>query len=234
LFLSGDLAPESVKEVPRAEAGTTVEVSATIKLPMTPKQYTGYYRLATEDGKKFGPRFWVDVIVVADTESLPEKKIASVPIPEKKTPVPEKKATESVPVPESVPQAKAAELEKVIKVAPETKVESVSEKPVVSETLRQDSSSASDIPQLEDVQTDVKKPGLVENPKTEVVVEAKQEIKKKDEAPKKVAVQSPYATQLEILMGMGFKDAELNAYLLNNNEGNVQRVVEWIISHGVH
>jgi len=90
------------------------------------------------------------------------------------------------------------------------------------------SSAPTDIPQLEDVKTDVKKSTL-EEPKSDV--ETKQA--KKKEEPTKL-VQSPYANQLEILMGMGFKDAELNAYLLNNNEGNVQRVVEWIISHGVH
>jgi next-to-BRCA1 protein 1 len=230
LFLSGDLAPESVGEVPRAEAGATVEVSATIKLPVAPKQYTGYYRLATEDGKKFGPRFWVDIIVVSVVESAPGKK----------APVPEKKATESVPAPEPIPE-KIELPTTVIEPIPEKKVESVIEKPVVTEKpvdLPQDSSpspATSDIPQLEDVQhTDVKKAASVEKPKTETVVEAKQETKKKEESTKKVAVQSPYAAQLEILMGMGFKDAELNAYLLNNNEGNVQRVVEWIISHGVH
>jgi len=31
---------------------------------------------------------------------------------------------------------------------------------------------------------------------------------------------------------MGFEDAELNAYLLANNDGDVQKVVEWILSHG--
>jgi next-to-BRCA1 protein 1 len=216
LFLSGDLAPESVKEVPRAEPGATVEVSATIVLPMVAKQYTGYYRLATEDGKKFGPRFWVDVIVVSGVVDKQETEAKKAPVP-----VPEKKVVESTqPVPDQKPVGKPTE--------------SLPAKPV---DLPQDSSPSSsvpsDIPQLEDVHT-TKKPSLVEDPKsTEVKVEAKQEQKRKEEVPKK-PVQSPYAAQLEILHGMGFKDAELNAYLLGNNEGNVQRVVEWIISHGVH
>jgi len=40
-----------------------------------------------------------------------------------------------------------------------------------------------------------------------------------------------YAAQVEILKGMGFQDEDLNKYLLANNNGNVQRVVEWILSH---
>jgi hypothetical protein len=196
LFLSGDLAPESVKAVSRAEPGAIVKVSVTIKLPLAPKQYTGYYRLATEDGKKFGPRFWVDVIVVVPGDS------------EEKSPS-EEKAVKVKKEPESTP-------EKLVEVP-----------------------QPSDIPQLEDVQAEVQKSSVVQvqvqdiqPPKVEEqTVEVKQE---KSELPKKPLIQSPYAAQLEILVGMGFTDAELNAYLLGNNEGNVQRVVEWIISHGAH
>jgi len=73
-FLSGELTPERVLEVPRAEPSAVVSVSVEIKLPMVAKQYTGYYRLATAEGKKFGPRFWVDLIVVVPSNVEKEAK----------------------------------------------------------------------------------------------------------------------------------------------------------------
>jgi len=165
LFLSGELAPERVLPVPSATPGQIVEVSAIIKLPSNPKQYTGYYRLATKDGKKFGPRFWVDLIVVAAEKSSAKPEEKSVPTPPKKSekpsPVDNKQASEK-----SVPTSKKIE-----------------------------------------------KPSQVDNKQTS-------------------GPALKYRAEIENLKGMGFEDAELNAYLLANNDGDVQKVVEWILSHG--
>jgi len=40
-----------------------------------------------------------------------------------------------------------------------------------------------------------------------------------------------YAEELTQLHGMGFKDDEINKYLLLNNKGNVMRVVEWLLQN---
>jgi hypothetical protein len=274
LFLSGDLAPESVKEVPRAEPGATVQVSALIKMPLSPKQYTGYYRLTTEDGRKFGPRFWVDLIVIP----LPEQQVTKI------TPKIENKKLDEIKVkPESstiineinheetkVDNSKKSEIEhpkesidvkkleesnidiskpEVIIIDsgenPEeskaniyqpdetpTKVEMVKNSEESSEVSKPDESH--DTKKLEETQvkpevvqaettTDIKNSEESQgNTKPEVVVK---------EATSPI-ITSPYATQLEILKGMGFEDIELNSYLLANNEGNVERVVEWMLNHG--
>lgn len=40
-----------------------------------------------------------------------------------------------------------------------------------------------------------------------------------------------YAQQLTALHGMGFTDDDINKYLLLNNKGNVQRVVDWLLAN---
>lgn len=40
-----------------------------------------------------------------------------------------------------------------------------------------------------------------------------------------------YPNQLVTLCGMGFKDAELNRYLLLNNQGDLQKVVAWLLNN---
>jgi len=198
LFLSGDLAPERLIEVPCVEPGATVQVSAMIKLPVSPKQYTGYYRLATADGKKFGPRIWIDVIVVGQEPEIPDAKA------------------------------------------------DVSHLDGTDIPIQIISSPASDIPQLEDIQADVKQEPKVE--KQDVQGDAKAEInvmksekpqldvKEQDtkQKPQVPTVQSPYASQLQTLESMGFQDTELNSYLLSDKEGNVERVIEWLLSHTIN
>jgi len=220
LFLSGELTPKRLMEVPRAESGDVVNVSAEIELPIAPKQYTGYYRLATAEGKKFGPRIWVDLIVVQ-----PEKEVKMQKEPEK--PI-EEKQPESLDAP------------KVDSPAPNTDTD------VQIQIIA--SASVSELPRLEENKADAKQdpngaPMDAKKPEETVIpvqkseephiqMDTKEPVKKQEQP--KVQVPSPYAQQLEILAGMGFQETELNSYLLANNEGNVQRVVEWILSHGVN
>jgi len=42
-----------------------------------------------------------------------------------------------------------------------------------------------------------------------------------------------YPTQIAMMKQMGFNDEHLLGYLLETNGGNVQRVVEWMLSHGI-
>jgi len=220
LFLSGDLSPEILNDVPQAEPGVTVHVSSVIKLPMTPKQYTGYYRLATKEGKKFGPRIWVDVLVIrAEPENM-EQAVSAKPIDP-----PISISTES-----AVLASEISKLEAVQKVSEHKDLEKEPKKSEESnlgknlDVFREEAKSPKEESQ-----------SIKEEPKvTKEESKATKEEFKATKAESVLAPNSPYAIQLEILIGMGFKDAQLNSYLLANNEGNVQRVVEWMLSHEVH
>lgn len=210
-FVSGDLKPYKVVEVPRANAGTIVEVSAIIDVPTEPKQYTGYYRLCTAEGQRFGGRFWIDLVVVAP-EGVDNKDHKSTESSQPAAPTEAVKPESAEPV--TQPPVKSVEQEPV---APPKSVEQKTE------------------PVLESVE--VAKSESVEVAKP---VEQKSVEPPKSADPKSVEPAKPeppklpggkYAAQVEILKGMGFQDVDLNRYLLVNNNGNVQRVVEWILSH---
>lgn len=69
MFVGGALHPaarsDALSAVPLAAAGRSVEVWAHVRVPATPGRHTGYYRLATADGKRFGHRLWIDIVAVA-------------------------------------------------------------------------------------------------------------------------------------------------------------------------
>merc|ERR1712038_777342 len=64
VYFKGDssLSLEHSYPVIDAKPGQEVEISATIKTPSTPGRYCTYFRLQ-KNGKFFGPRVWVDIIV---------------------------------------------------------------------------------------------------------------------------------------------------------------------------
>jgi hypothetical protein len=240
LFLSGDLAPESVKDVPQAEPGATVQVSARIKVPLVPKQYTGYYRLATDDGKKFGPRFWVDLVVIPNkveqkTEVKKEEPVSidlepiSIQVEVSKQEPINVEVSKQEPV--YHPSVYDYYKPKVDIKKEEPKVDIKKEEPKVD--IKKEEPKV-DVKKEEPKKVDVKKeePKKVDVKKEEPKVDIKKPEQPKVDVPKKN--KSPYAAQLDILESMGFQDGELNSYLLANNEGNVQRVVGWMLSHGTH
>jgi len=53
-----------------------VDVSVTFITPSAPGRYTGYYRMTTSDGMKFGQRVWVSFIVVP-TPSAPKEAVVA-------------------------------------------------------------------------------------------------------------------------------------------------------------
>jgi hypothetical protein len=72
MCVGGQLVPATEEKkpfasVPLAMPGMTVEVSARVAVPKEAGRYTGYYRLATADGKRFGHRVWLDVLVPKET-----------------------------------------------------------------------------------------------------------------------------------------------------------------------
>jgi len=198
IFISGDLKPERIFEVPCAAAGQIVDVSAVLQAPMKPQQYIGYYRLCTAEGQKFGPRIWVDLVVVQPQTSEDSKASPKVTEPKDKVEATEPPVTEpkqvvvvAAPWPEVVPEP------------------------------------------VEEPKPEVKVPESEPEPEPKLESEPKPEAKAELVPVAEPAVPSKYAVQMETLRGMGFTDNVLNDYLLSNNNGNVQRVVEWILSNGV-
>jgi len=221
-FLSGELTPERVLEVPRAEPGAVVNASVEIKLPMVAKQYTGYYRLATAEGKKFGPRFWADLIVVVPSNVEKEAKKELEKESEKPDKEVEKQTTNL--------DIKKVESLKVPTPATDAQIQII---PSSSEPVQLDNQG--DVKQTQDPnnQQDVKnqpEPAKDQQEAPKVDIKQSETEPKKSDQPSKVVedaqVRSPFAQQLEVLASMGFQETELNSYLLANNEGNVQRVVE--------
>jgi len=65
-FLRGDrqLSAEEEFNVPPAQPGETVEMSAVVNTGPMPGRTTAYFRLADKNRDMFGPRVWVDLMVV--------------------------------------------------------------------------------------------------------------------------------------------------------------------------
>jgi hypothetical protein len=57
--------PEGIL-LPELVPGSEVDVSFTLVAPDKPGRYVGYWRSVTADGRRFGSRIWVDVVVFAD------------------------------------------------------------------------------------------------------------------------------------------------------------------------
>ncbi|EGZ15900.1 hypothetical protein PHYSODRAFT_351654 [Phytophthora sojae] len=69
LCVGGDKmqAPESVL-IPSVLPGKSIDVSLRMVAPAKPGRYTGYWRLSTPDGNRFGQRLWVDINVMEPKE----------------------------------------------------------------------------------------------------------------------------------------------------------------------
>uniref|UniRef100_M4B4F0 UBA domain-containing protein n=1 Tax=Hyaloperonospora arabidopsidis (strain Emoy2) TaxID=559515 RepID=M4B4F0_HYAAE len=63
-------APESVL-IPSVLPGKSIDVSLRMVAPAKAGRYTGYWRLSTPDGNRFGQRLWVDINVMDPEELVP-------------------------------------------------------------------------------------------------------------------------------------------------------------------
>lgn len=70
--------PVSLSPVSLAAPNQTVEVYARVQIPVIPGRHTGYFRLATSDGKRFGHRLWLDIVAIAPVTSQP---VGTTPTP---------------------------------------------------------------------------------------------------------------------------------------------------------
>ncbi|KAF1334879.1 Phosphatidylinositol kinase, partial [Globisporangium splendens] len=88
LCVGGDKmqAPESVL-IPSVLPGSSIDVSLRMVTPATAGRYTGYWRLCTPNGTRFGQRLWVDINILApgDAENVaagtaPHRVAAPAPV----------------------------------------------------------------------------------------------------------------------------------------------------------
>jgi len=82
-FLRGDntLLVQHQFQVPYALPGQEVDVSALIQTPTVPGRYTAFFRLCGPQGKSFGPRMWVNIIVVNKQQTAAIEKDEAVTQP---------------------------------------------------------------------------------------------------------------------------------------------------------
>jgi next-to-BRCA1 protein 1 len=119
IFVGGDkLSALEYVPVPAVNPNEEIEIAVDMVAPSKPGRYIGYWRLAQEDGNRFGQRVWIDIVVAApgneveqtassfekplqtpsrmETEMenvVPEPSPVPVPVPVEKIPV------EPIPVP---------------------------------------------------------------------------------------------------------------------------------------
>ncbi|DBA00143.1 TPA: hypothetical protein N0F65_000466 [Lagenidium giganteum] len=67
-------APDSVL-IPSVQPGSTIDVSLRMIAPSKAGRYTGYWRLSTDDGTRFGQRMWVDINVVVPGSTGAEVRV---------------------------------------------------------------------------------------------------------------------------------------------------------------
>jgi len=96
-------------EIPLAEAGQVVDVSAPLIVPEKAGRYSAYFQLADKDRCVFGHRFWVEVVVKEEEKRIqplptaPAKEPQEVEVKETKKVVQGLNSTIPTPVPIAVP-----------------------------------------------------------------------------------------------------------------------------------
>ncbi|KAF0688265.1 Aste57867_20135 [Aphanomyces stellatus] len=71
---------EDSVSVPILLPGKMIDVSVDMQAPIKPARYTGYWRLCTADGKRYGHRLWVDILVVGKPEVVAKPEEVAKPI----------------------------------------------------------------------------------------------------------------------------------------------------------
>lgn len=71
-------APESVL-IPSVLPGSSIDISLRMVTPAKPGRYTGYWRLCTPNGTRFGQRLWVDINILAPGDA-PAAASSNAPI----------------------------------------------------------------------------------------------------------------------------------------------------------
>jgi len=204
IFIRGDRQISAEEEFPvaQAKANEVVEVCVVLNLPRDAGRYTAYYRMADGDRKCFGPRLWADIFVVGNDG---KGQPIAAPVASAPSGKDEKKDTAAVATPVTIP---AVQTQPLVPTSPA--VVPVSLTPVPAATAPTvPASVASTVPSTSAASALSAGGDAVVNP-----------------------VFAKYAVQLRQLSDMGFKNADLNLYLLDRANGNVTEVAQWYLEKG--
>jgi len=251
IFVGGDLAAESEGRwgcdaqgalVPYAGPGDIVHVSMDIVVPEEAGRFRATFRLQTLEGARFGPRVWIDLNVPeqkpaeADkTAAAPASAAAAAPQaakPEVKADAPAYAASAFASAASAAaPKPAAVSLPVASPVAAPVKVQQVQQ-------VQQVAAPVAAVPEQKPVAAPVAAAPVASAPAAAPVASAP--AASAAAAPAAAAPVAPvaparppfaYAGELEYLHSMGFADSALNKYLLLNNKGNLQAVVQWLLSN---
>jgi hypothetical protein len=199
--------------VKRAAAGETCDISVVLTTPANPGRVTAYFRLMTAEGEKFGHRVWADFIVTTEEEK-------KAPVEEKKKE--EKKDVTATSTTVSAPVSNSSSI--ITPSAPSIAAltSAVTEKPSTATATTTSTASASvSIQSTSSASTTTASVYPVLPTTTTAVTTTTPS-----------PTQTQYASELEALHNMGFKNDELNLFLLTQHKGNVQEAVAWLFDQG--
>jgi len=213
IFTGGDLMPESagrmnpqVALVPTAEPNEIVHISVDILVPNELGRFRATFRLATAEGIRFGPRIWIDLRVPEEQEEEEENEQKQQE---------EDAQQQQEEVHEEVERAEEEEEEKQHEQEPQQE-----QQPQVSAPIPEP----------------VQEEPVVAVPAPEAVPIQEQPVAAPVAQPSVPAAPSAprfqYSNQMATLRSMGFTSSpEIYRYLLLNNNGDVQKVVDHLLTH---
>lgn len=205
-FVGGDqMNAENYIDVPQIDAGDSIELSVPMTAPVASGRYTGYWRLISTDGHRFGQRLWVDVNVVED--SLVQRNDIVTPIH-----VESKESNEDSEESDASSTTESTPVETFDNTA--TEVEAEAEAPAQSEN--------SPVPPPAPTTTESSTPSN-EAAASEVAPSSNDEVNSPSEGSAK------WEDELKALAEMGFTDREVNVGLLNDTNGNVSAVISALL-----
>jgi next-to-BRCA1 protein 1 len=250
IFLRGDrelLGETEEFSVLSAKPGQTVEISVPITTPTKPGSYSAYFQLADANRSVFGPRLWLEVVVTRDDEDdrkhAPPTSISIGTVSSIATSA----ATASSSSSSSTISASAASASSSTS-APivdtsgwiDVKVET---SPVTTPATRSPVVTAA-VPMVAitsvPVTTLAASPSAIPTPVVTVSapkpVVAAVTVVSTPPKPAAVVVTPPskYAAQLASLSSMGFNNSELNSFLLEKHNGDIQHVSNWLLENMNH
>jgi len=189
------------------EPGKTVQVSAVVRTPCTPGRYRAFFKLEDNQNNRFGPRLWCDVTVV---------------VPNSASQVPEPDCPEQGGCPLA---AAACPLAAVVCPLAALAAEACLE----AKDNQAKCVAAQAFWEKEDAREAAEKAEKLRKEAEDcVVVYAKPEGSVAEPA---AAGAEPhrYKAQLAELQSMGYTNEELNVYLLDQHQGNVESVCAWLL-----
>jgi len=228
-FISGEVLPDAgsdAKEpVPSAKPGEVVPVSVRVRTPKKLGHFVGNYRVCGPQGTPFGHRLWVLINVANKDGSMTEQVEDRKEAPKTATPASGGQAAASAePAASETPQAVPAT--GVYPVLPaQVKPDASADAAVSVQSLIAQAIPLPTSARAREVQASV--PASHAASQAPVAVPASAPAP----APAPVATEPAfvYASQLEVLHGMGFRDDSLNRYLLLNGKGDLQGAVDYLL-----